>query len=323
MRMRTCCWLAAAVLLLAVAAPSAQGETIRQGVDLWTTIGDGLTFASFEEDPIPAGFFCDQSKAFTGRIAFRGAPIPSEPAEALGGPIDTIVRRLDDAEFDAQGRAKTRIQLLALHLESIEPIETECGRYDVAVALEGQQPTTEMEIRRDSALGGTYSAPLSLRTKILFTQVADRGNVRHISWPVKLDAAPNSVWSYDRNRRYTGAVWVDTDGDRQPDNLLPPASNFNAGMQAVAPAQYQIDDHHAIDDEWVAQPASCGGYPVGTNCPAGTCPSQQCHCTPCNQNPQPGQPAGTCSHLHCLNICVRCGPVYDTHPLNPSISSGG
>lgn len=315
MKMRMCCSIATAMLLLAVAAPPAEGETIRQGVDLWTTVGNGVTFASFEEDPIPAGFFCDQSKPFTGRIAFRGAPIPAEPAAALG-PIDTIVRRLDDAQFDAEGRAKTRIQLLALNLESIEPIATECGLYDVAVSLEGEQPTTEMEIRRDSPLGGTYSAPLALRTKILFSQVADPAVSRKLAWPVKLDAAPNSVWSFDRNRRYQGAVWVDTDGDRQPDNLLPPASNFNAGMQAV-PAQYQIGDHDqpVYDDDYVVQPATCGGYPVGQNCPRGTCPSQQCHCTPCNQNPQPGQPSGGCSHIHCINICVQCEVVWDVHPI--------
>ncbi len=316
MKMRMCCCLGVGVLLLAVAA---QAETIRRGVDLWTTVGDGVTFASFEEDPIPAGFFCDGSKAFTGRIAFRGAPIPAEPADALG-PIDTIVRRLDDAVFDGEGRARTRIQLLALNLESVEAIETECGRFDVAVSLEGEQPTTEMEIRRTNPSGGSYSAPLSLRTKISFRQVASPAVARQLAWPVKLDAAPNSVWSYDRQRRYTGAVWVDTDGDRRPDNLLPPASNFNAGMEAMH-AQYDLDDNDsdAYDDDWVAQPISCGGYPVGPNCPNGTCPSQQCHCTPCSQNPRPGQPSGTCSHNHCIYICVQCGPVIDSHP----VTSGG
>lgn len=315
MKMRmSCCILGAALLLLVVATP-VEGETIRQGVDLWTTVGDGMTFASFEEDPIPAGFFCDRSQPFTGKIAFRGAPIPAEPAGALG-PIDTIVRRLDDAELDAEGHAKTRIQLLALNLESVEPIDTGCGLFDVAVSLEGEQPTTEMEIRRDSPEGGTYSAPLALRTKIVFTQVTDPTTSRRLAWPVKLDAASNSVWSYDRNKRYQGAVWVDTNGDRRPDSLLPPASNFNAGMD-VAPAQYQIGDHgRPIDDVFQPhQPASCGGYPVGQNCPRGTCPSQQCHCTPCNQNPHPGQPSGTCSHLHCLYICVECGPVWDIHPI--------
>ena len=57
----------------------------------------------------PAGFFCPDSKPFTGKVSLQGEPLATEPAGSLG-KIDTIVRRLDDTTFDAKGEGRTRIQ---------------------------------------------------------------------------------------------------------------------------------------------------------------------------------------------------------------------
>src|SRR5262249_23880922 len=48
----------------AFAADPAQGP-IHRGVDLWMTVA-GFARTSFAEEPIPAGFFCEGSRAFTG-----------------------------------------------------------------------------------------------------------------------------------------------------------------------------------------------------------------------------------------------------------------
>ena len=132
-----------ACFALAALPALAGDDVIESGVDLWATAGGELSFTSFSSEPIPADFFCPGSEPFSAKVTFRGRPLVTEPANSLGA-VDTIVRRLDDAVFDAQRIATTRIQVMALSLVATEPIETSCGRYDVAVSLAGEQPVTEM-----------------------------------------------------------------------------------------------------------------------------------------------------------------------------------
>src|SRR3954462_6657891 len=143
---------AALILALIGGSPLFAGEAIHNGVDLWMTVA-GFAQTNFAADPIPAGFFCEGSQPFPGTVKFRGAPLTVEPAGSLGA-IDTVVRRLDDAKFDAKGEATTRIHLMSLSQESPKPIETSCGKYDVAVGLSGKQPVTTMKIFQTDAFGG-------------------------------------------------------------------------------------------------------------------------------------------------------------------------
>lgn len=216
----------------------AADRVIQNGIDVWMTKGDGKTFVDFAKTPIPAGFFCPGSAAFAGKVAFRGEPIVTSIPGALG-KTDTIVQRLDNAEFDKRGVAVTRIQARALSLKSMEPVQTSCGKFDVSVALDGTQPTTRMRIIRDNAQGGRFSAPLALNTKMTFTPVGRiNGETLEIAVPVRFPAAPNVPW---RSRVIApdpaGFVLVDTDGDRSPDTYLPGKSNFVAGKpsQPVMP----------------------------------------------------------------------------------------
>src|SRR3954467_9395271 len=168
-----------AALILALVSGSpllAAGEPIHNGVDLWMTVA-GFAQTSFANEPIPAGFFCEGSQPFTGTVKFRGAPLAVEPAGSLG-TIDTVVRRLDEAKFNAKGEATTRIQLMARSLVSTKPIETSCGKYNVAVGLSGKQPVTTMKVFQTDAFGGTYTAPLALNVKAVFTPVDGNQNGR-------------------------------------------------------------------------------------------------------------------------------------------------
>jgi hypothetical protein len=119
----------AVVFLLGVtpllAAPS---PVIPRGVDTFTTVADGNTFYDFSQNPIPAGFFCKRSAAFTGRIALRGVPLATDVPGSLHGR-DTVLERLDDAAFDDSGVAVTRLQFKALSLASITPLKTACGSF--------------------------------------------------------------------------------------------------------------------------------------------------------------------------------------------------
>jgi hypothetical protein len=295
-----------AALAACIAAPAAAGEdAIESGVDLWTTVGAGVTYTSFVEDPIPADFFCQGSRPFAGKIAFGGQPVSTTPCATLAS-TDTIVHRIERARFDEQGVARTRIRLLALSLQSVEPIETDCGRYDVAAALDGEQPTTEMRIVRTSAAGGTYEAPLALNVKLVFTPVGgDPAGRRELSRHVELGSGTQSVWSYSQPPAYWTPVTVDTDGDLMPDTPLPKPSNFLAGTAPFAPG--------AVVPAASIAPllAATGATPIPA-CPVGRCPYRSCHCTAWSENPDPFEPNEGCTYLHCVWVCVPCEAIPAT-----------
>jgi len=302
-------WIRSAIpgaLLLALIGGSlafaGAGDSIHRGVDLWMTVA-GFAQTSFAKEPIPADFFCAGSQPFTGKIMFQGAPLAATPAGSLGS-IDTAVRRLDDASFNAQGEATTRIQLLALSLVSVKPIATSCGQYDVAVSLAGEQPVTTMRIFRTEALGGTYSAPLALNVKAVFTPVdGDRSGRREVTRRIELGPGSRSVWAYVKAPQYPAGVKVDTDGDGRPDTLLPVSSNFLAG---VSPAVLKGEPAR------LTLAASTSPMPAPTpSCPAGQCPHQSCHCDP--NSTDPNQSSSGCDHLHCIWVCVTCASGTPGH----------
>lgn len=161
------CTLLMVAALPAVAAP---GSFVPAGVDYWQTLASGATAYNFAANPIPAGFFCPGSPAFRGRINFEGVPLRTEPAGILG-TTDTIIERLDDAYFDAKGRAETRIRGRALNLQGTETLKTICGELKVTANLADDQPVSRMTLQRDSPEGGTFDAQLRLRVKINFTHL--------------------------------------------------------------------------------------------------------------------------------------------------------
>lgn len=294
--------LAWSLVLLALAAvPLGAAESVQSGADLWqTTVG--FTFTSFGQNPIPAGFFCTSSQPFKGTINMKGVPLATSPAGALAD-IDTIVRRLDAVSFNAKGEGTTRIQVMALSLASVKPLETECGSYDVAASLTGEQPITEMKIVRTGDNGGYYIAPLDLNVKLVFTPVSGKGERRELTNQISLGPGTTSVWAYAKGGaaklavRHTGTVQVDTDGDRQPDTPLPAPSNFVAGVDPAAVASE-----------------------------VALCPDESCHC--CRSCTDPYTPNWYCDHLHCVKVWVDCTkPVpklrYGPIPVEDPVGTTG
>lgn len=292
-------FLAAMIVGLISGSPAFGADAIHNGVDLWMTVA-GFAQTSFANEPLPAGFFCEGSQPFTGTVKFKGAPLKVEPAGSLGA-IDTIVRRLDDAKFNAKGEADTRIQLMALSLVSTKPIETSCGKYDVAVSLTGRQPVTLMKIFQSDAFGGTYSAPLELNVKAVFTPVdGNKSARREITRRLDLGPGTHSVWAYVNLPRYKQGVRVDTNGDGKADTALPASSNFLAGVSPAVlkapPALPKLAAASATTTDTIA-------------CPVGQCPYRSCHCAALDTNPQWNQSATGCAddHLHCIWTCAPSG----------------
>jgi hypothetical protein len=146
-------------------------DRVPAGLDYWQTLSGGATAYSFANNPIPAGFFCAGSKAYTGDVMFEGVPVHTIPARILGA-TDTVIERLDDAVFDAQGNGRTRIRGRSLNLISTEPLKSSCGQFTVTANLTADQPDSPMVFHRTFEFGGTFDAQLKLRVNINFTNVA-------------------------------------------------------------------------------------------------------------------------------------------------------
>jgi len=287
--------LVAIVAALISGAPAFGADAIHNGVDLWMTVA-GFAHTSFANEPLPAGFFCESSKPFTGTVNFKAAPLKVEPAGSLGS-IDTVVRRLDDAAFNAKGEATTRIQLMSLSLVSSKPIETSCGKYDVAVSLTGKQPVTTMRIFQSDAFGGTYTAPLALNVKAVFTPVnGDQRGRREVTRRIDLGPGSNSVWAYVNLPRYKQGVRIDTNGDGRPDTVLPASSNFLAGVSPAVLKGPPPLPRLTSSNEYIS-------------CPDNQCPYQSCHCASPDTNPPWNQSRTGCAqdHLHCIWTCAPAG----------------
>lgn len=234
---------AALALCIGTAWAAPEGAVIYRGSDFWSTPGDGGTGVDFSLNPIPAGFFCSGSAPFSARIEFRGRRIQTDPPGVFGN-ADTILERLDDAAFDENGIARTRLQMRALSLVSIEPIQTECGSYVVTVGLEGEQPVTEMQIVRDGTIGGYFLAPIDLNARISFwplgmessdpAQDANRRIYRplQIVQSFHLNPNPQAGWTSHPGPagvRHEGSAMADLDGDGRAETRIMGTSNFAVG----------------------------------------------------------------------------------------------
>jgi hypothetical protein len=293
-------------ILAALPAFAVNVRAIENGIDVWHTAGDGTTFVDFAKNPIPKGFFCTKSGSFTGRVVLQGRPLATGTPGELGG-ADTIVQRLDDARFDDNGVATTRVQLRALQLESTAPVKTACGDFNIRVALNGVQPTTKMRITKDNEVGGHFEAPIKVRFKISFLPTNGAAALRReLVRSFDLDPAPNASWgavvpTKSLSRRAT--VLVDTDNDQIPDTYLPKTSgNFFAGMDSewLRAARERQSPEKRTAQEVSLEPAqpveTCSGTLSYTGYGSYQCnsgPSPQCH--PEAQQAQ-----------HCAQPCPPC-----------------
>lgn len=226
-----CVFAVFVISLLLGLSPVAADPMIERGIDAFNTPANGRTFYDFAHNPIPAGFFCEGSRPFTGRVELKGMPL------ATGAPgqlrrADTVIERLDNAVFDANGTAVTRIVIRALSMVSIAPIKTSCGSFHVYISLAGNQRMTKMTIHRTQKGGGVFQAPLKVNARLTFIPVKSANNraSRKLQMMGTVNFPGNPIpWSFPvaaLDKRRIEPVFVDTDGDLRPDTLLPSVSNF-------------------------------------------------------------------------------------------------
>jgi hypothetical protein len=159
-------------------------------------------------------------------IPLRGIPLGESPVCSTGnlGNVDTIVRRLEDTPPLFPGEnALIPIEIVELHLQSVEPFRVDCSgdiqnwMLDVTVRP-GDQPLGLMEIFKTDPNGGFFNSDLPVVPHLIFTRVDD--------------CPPTVVCEVDGpviNFNATGAPWV----HHSPDPVLEIpgcTTNFVAGV---------------------------------------------------------------------------------------------
>lgn len=171
--------------LYVVQLPSAAGQTkgysdakeVAAGFDYFeTTAGTRFRFA--EEFTIPADFFDKGSRPYAGWVAFKGTPIGSFRDQKTDR-ADTVVERKQSAAFSQRSRGSTiPIQVVALSLESVQPIKVQVGKeqqsWKVRVELSPSRPSEgTMTISSRGDKGGVFSSTFVVYPLYTFTRESD------------------------------------------------------------------------------------------------------------------------------------------------------
>jgi hypothetical protein len=206
-----------------LAVPVVADAGVDAGSDVWNTPGDGTSFVDFADDPIPAGFFCTGSAAFSGTIALKGKPLATNPAAALRG-ADTVVVRPDDASFGSNFAA----YIVALSLEGTTGFSICGGSWTVLVYARSGEAVSVLAAQQTGAGGGTFGGTLVVPATVRFTKGA---TVRELDRDVDFLIPSDSEWTFEPGGDgwVNPAATVDTDADGSPDTAIPAGSNFFPG----------------------------------------------------------------------------------------------
>ncbi len=222
-----------AIAALLAAPLFAQKPAIAAGYDLWKTIGDGETFMDFADNPIPAGFFFEGSEAFTGRVEFNGAPLATQPVNALGN-TDTVVERLDTAVFNDAGMAVSRLRIKALSLVSIDPVVVDGSLWDVTVSLAETQPVTEITYYQRGEDSGVFHADLVVNVRLTFTHRVMKKLAYSMDRTVHFNRYYESDFTLappsEERMKARARTLVDTNGDGIAERALTLRDNLLPGL---------------------------------------------------------------------------------------------
>lgn len=225
--------LAAAVSLLASAPAASAANVVLDGDDFLVTISESTNW----EITVPAGFFDTGSDAFSEVVEFEGVPI--DPGTF--GDVDTVVRRLDDANVTTIVSSDTvDIEIIALRMKSIDPITVTYGGgspelWDVDVCLRNvTQDTGTMLITRQSEFGGVAEPELPVKVVLTFSRLPpDSALQQTLDVDDTLAPADPVPWLEDSSPfgiSVSSGTMIDTDCDDVADTASTGTSNFELGV---------------------------------------------------------------------------------------------
>jgi hypothetical protein len=190
------------VLAIGFAVPADAQEPVLAGFDLWTT-DESQSFADLAGlDALVPG--C--SVIGDPMIQIKGLPF-IDPSTCPGGDLgntDTIIIRLQDTPpLIDPTPVQVPIQIVELHLQSVEPFQVDCEGEEQMWMLDitidpPPQPQGQMEIIKTHPGGGDFRyQPLVIEPLFTFTRV-DIPPVIAAQEPVLLPlVSPPAPWSYN------------------------------------------------------------------------------------------------------------------------------
>ncbi|MDP6540179.1 MAG: thrombospondin type 3 repeat-containing protein [Planctomycetota bacterium] len=255
----TALWAALPAILAtgAVGAPQGQPVVLHAGDDGLTTPPPEALLQipahfDFSAAPIPAGAVGNNSDPFSGKIAFQGSPLATNPPGALGS-TDTIIRRLDDtAPLDINGADTVGVEVVALSLRSAEPVvfsfnggqRLEALDVELSLFPGAVQPGGAMTIVRTHADGGSFHYDVGVRVALRFFDQGvlvggpfDPGTALQLisdesSWTLKFGPAGFDPLAFGIAPLPPG-IGVDGDGDSGFELTTLGESELQVGMSRV------------------------------------------------------------------------------------------
>lgn len=174
--LRFTCGALPVCLCLALGVPARGNSTVAAGWDLFETVPAATTFMGVPLQGVPLGTF-DFDNAFGRGIGVQNV-----------GMTDTIVQRLSDATVPSTpGSATVPLQMVALQLETLVPVNLGLGTDFYFITLQSARPTGgtpstgQMAITFANDLGGTFNSFFDvffdLRKGSLTGPIAQSGDV--------------------------------------------------------------------------------------------------------------------------------------------------
>lgn len=150
------------------------------GFDLFVTDDKQTNFEFKGDFALPAGFFDKGSARFEGRVPLKGTPLKTFRSYKVG-TTDTIVQRKSTPQLGSSydSSSTIEIELVALSLESVQPIEVTAGGktqlWDVKLQVSpSRRSSGKATIAQRSERGGVFSSELTVLGLFKFTRHGDR-----------------------------------------------------------------------------------------------------------------------------------------------------
>lgn len=175
-----------------------ESSVINPGFDLLSTPIGGA-FIDIPDPIVPGGV----------RVDLRGAPIGP-------GDTDTIVERLAGLPDGQIGIID--VELVALSLVSVDPVDIGGTLFDVFVALNPQIPSLgQIDITSHGPNGGTFDSFFDVFVEVTFSEVGNPGN------------SPPPVFQQDQLLSI-GSLWSHTPPPGYPEDQRFPSGGFYPGV---------------------------------------------------------------------------------------------
>lgn len=160
-------------------ADQEEGRKGHGGFDFFVTDSQKTSFGFQDDTALPAGFFDKDSARFEGRVVLQGSPLKKFRGRPVG-KTDTILERKSMPKLGPPypSRGTTELEVVALSLKSMQPIQVQVGGkiqlWDLELQLSPNRPSSgKATIVQRGERGGSFSSDLTVFGLLKFIRRGD------------------------------------------------------------------------------------------------------------------------------------------------------